>query len=120
MGERRCERIHRNYMRLRKKIKHCGCGGVVGMNANLASRLGRFYIECDSCHWCGAHMPTVRMAIWAWNKTCRGLAWCKDCRYYNPECFADGFGWCEKRIGTCKIRQLVLRRRRAEGINMTL
>ena len=68
--ERHHERIHKKYVKLRPSIMSCTCGGLVGMNEIMGRRFKfkRFYIECEDCHWCSSSMPTIRLAIKAWNK----------------------------------------------------
>ena len=66
--ERHHNRIHRKYVKLRPKIKDCTCGGLVGMNEAIGRKIKRFYIECEDCHWWSKPMPTICMAIRAWNK----------------------------------------------------
>lgn len=29
---------------------------------------GKYYIECSSCHWCGATKRGIKRAIKAWNR----------------------------------------------------
>lgn len=70
--ERHHNRIHRKYVKLRPTIKDCICGGLVGMNEAIGRKYKRFYIECEDCHWCSKSMPTIRMAIRAWNKDMKG------------------------------------------------
>lgn len=64
------DRIHRKYVKLRPTMMNCTCGGLVGMNEIMGRtfKFKRFYIECEDCHWCSKSMPTIRMAIRAWNK----------------------------------------------------
>lgn len=68
--ERRQERIGKRWAKLISKRKPCpDCGSYrTGLNHCLMHKFKKYFLECEDCHWCGKTMPTIRMAIWSWNR----------------------------------------------------
>ena len=66
----RHEKIGRKWAKLKPKANNCpDCNSCrTGLNDRLLHRGKRFYLECENCHWCGRSMPTIRLAVWIWNK----------------------------------------------------
>jgi len=66
----RHERIEKKWVRLKSKANNCpDCNSCrTGLNDSFLHRWNRFYLECENCHWCGRSMPTIRLAVWIWNK----------------------------------------------------
>jgi hypothetical protein len=79
--EKHYERVQKKWDKLQPRIRRCTCGGIVGLNENLAgtSLRKRFFLECAECHWCGKSRATIRGAIRAWNREMRNHAkWYAD------------------------------------------
>ena len=68
-SEKTRDRIEQKWQRLKLKARPCpNCGNkAVGLNDSFMHRFNRFWLECESCHWCGRSKPTIKMAIKAWN-----------------------------------------------------
>ena len=68
--ERRHNRVHRKWVKLRKKAAPCcDCHSAnVGLNDSYSHRFRRFFLECENCHWCAGSFPTIRLAVWDWNR----------------------------------------------------
>ena len=55
-----------------KNCPNCGSNNIAKVKILLPRKLRKYYIECDSCHWCGENCITRRGAIRKWNKQ---IAW---------------------------------------------
>ena len=66
----RHEKVGKKWAKLKPKANDCpDCNSCrTGLNDRLLHRWKRFYLECENCHWCGRSMPTIRLAVWIWNK----------------------------------------------------
>ena len=74
----RHERVGKKWAKAKPKANRCpdcNCKRV-GLNDSILHRWMRFYLECENCHWCGRSMPTIRLAVWIWNKD-GGKRYCK-------------------------------------------
>lgn len=72
------------------KRKHkripCICGSYcIHLNRIKNRPFNRYWLECWNCHWCAKSMPTINMAIRAWNKTMKNHQ-----------------KWYEEHIGDCE------------------
>ena len=39
----------------------------IGLN-DRRHGFGRFFLECENCHWCSGNAPTIGTAVWRWNR----------------------------------------------------
>lgn len=67
---KRHERVGKLWRRLRPKVDCCpDCfeTNVLLNDSFVASRIKRYSIECNNCHWVSKSFPTIRMAVHSWN-----------------------------------------------------
>lgn len=74
------DRVGRRWKKLKSKVNPCPfCHSCRQWLArSLMNRIKRYHVECDVCYWCGKSMPTIRMAIRAWNRD-KGTLGIKPC-----------------------------------------
>lgn len=67
---KRHHRVAKKWLKLKPTVNCCpDCFEKrVGLNDSLTSRIKRFSIECENCHWWGKSMPTIKLAVREWNK----------------------------------------------------
>ena len=67
---KRHKRVERKWQKLKPECECCpDCfEKVFGLNDSLFHRIKRFSVECENCHWVGKSMPTIKLAVRAWNK----------------------------------------------------
>ena len=66
----RHEKVGEKWIRIKGAANPCPeCNSQrIWLNDSYTYKWKRFFVECADCHWCARSMPTIRLAIRAWNK----------------------------------------------------